>query len=140
MNESEMDKLISEIQNFLKKENPKKQEKLQKLLPVAPRHRGKTKRNVIFPVGALTLLSACAVGALTVAMVLFGYARITNAHSMSAIWTLSAAACGIFLSAMLVSSWKRLVILSRIERNTRLILASRHKTNALLEHFIQDMN
>jgi hypothetical protein len=41
---------------------------------------------------------------------------------------------------MLVSVWKRLALLSQIERNTRLILASRRKTNALLEQFVRNMS
>jgi len=38
---------------------------------------------------------------------------------------------------LLISAWKRLVLLSEIERNTRLILESKQAANALLEQYIK---
>jgi hypothetical protein len=139
MHEDYLDKLISDIQQYLKEEDKKRQAR-QRIIAVAREATQKTfhVKQPVFP-GVLTLAAACAVGSITVAIVLLGLLGPPSHDSMRVIALLSAAGCGIFFITMLVSAWKRLVLLHQIERNTRLILANKRRTNALLDEFIRNM-
>ncbi|UCD56335.1 MAG: hypothetical protein JSV16_10915 [Candidatus Hydrogenedentota bacterium] len=140
MNNDYMDELISDIQQYLRREEDEKgQEERWVSLMTQARSAVRTPLRHSFFVGVITLLSASAVGSVTVAILLLGIAGGAVHDSVGTIWLLAGGGCGIFFSAMLVSVWKRLVILTQIEENTRLILASRRKTNALLKRFIQNM-
>ncbi|RJP72600.1 MAG: hypothetical protein C4532_05905, partial [Candidatus Abyssobacteria bacterium SURF_17] len=139
MNEDYMDELISDIQQYLKEENDVKEKK--RLTTITERARTLKVRPLPRPlfIGLIILLSACAVGSITVAFLLLGLFSVPALRAVGTLWLFAGAACGIFFTSALVASWKRLVILSRIEKNTRLILASRRKTNALLEQFIRNI-
>jgi hypothetical protein len=52
---------------------------------------------------------------------------------------LATGGCGIFFSTMLVSTWKRLLLLGQIERNIRRILETKQAANELMEQYIQKM-
>ena len=88
----------------------------------------------------ITLFSACALGSLTVAILLLGIVGGPGTDTIGTIWLLIAGGCGVFFSSMLISVWKRLVVLIQIEENTRLILDSRMRTNEILERFSQNLN
>ena len=89
--------------------------------------------------GLIALLSACAVGSITVAILLFGFVGSPASYPVDVMAMLAVGGCGIFFSTMLVSVWKRLLLLQQIERNTRQILESKQRANALLEYFLQNM-
>lgn len=138
MSKDYMNKLINDIQEYLSEEE-QKERKQWHFLPTKASlvKKGPLPRPVF--IGLVTLLSACAIGSVTVAILLLGFVGTPFHGPTGTIWLLGAGGCGIFFSAMLISVWKRLALLSQIERNTRLILASRRKTNALLEEFINNM-
>lgn len=139
MNNDYMNKLINDIQQYLREEEKKERKQWHFLPTRASLVKKEPLPRPIF-IGLITLLSACAIGSITVAILLLGFVGTPLHDSTGAIWLLGAGGCGIFSSAMLVSVWKRLALLSQIERNTRLILASRRKTNALLEQFVRNMS
>jgi hypothetical protein len=139
MNKDYMNKLINDIQQYLRAEEQKERKQWHFLPTRASLVKKEPLPRPIF-IGLITLLSACAIGSITVAILLLGFVGTPLHDSTGAIWLLGAGGCGIFSSAMLVSVWKRLALLSQIERNTRLILASRRKTNALLEQFVRNMS
>ena len=139
MNKDHMDKLINDIQQFLREESEREQGEGMVLLPTDAR--SASDKPVGHPnfIRLITLLPACVVGSTTVAILLLAIAGGAARDSVGTIWLLAAGGCGIFFTAMLVSVWKRLVLLSRIEKNTRLILATRRETHELLERFIQSV-
>jgi hypothetical protein len=139
MNKDYMNKLINDIQQYLREEGQKERKQWHFLPTKASLVKKEPLPRPVF-IGLITLLSACAIGSITVAILLLGFVGTPLHDSTGAIWLLGAGGCGIFFSAMLVSVWKRLALLSQIERNTRLILASRRKTNALLEQFMRNMS
>ncbi len=139
MSKDYMNKLINDIQQYLREEEQKEREQWHFLPTRASMVKKEPLPRPIF-IGLITLLSACAIGSITVAILLLGFVGTPLRDSTGAIWLLGAGGCGIFFSAMLFSVWKRLALLSQIERNTRLILASRRKTNALLEQFMRNMS
>ena len=139
-----IDKLMSDIQEYLRDEEERSllQEEIASLgeegaseSETAPL---RSRRNILL--GAITLLSACAVGSITVAIMLLGILGRPAEGPVDAIWLFAAGGCGIFFSTMLVSSWKRLVLLDRIERNTRQILESKQAANELLEDYIRKIS
>jgi hypothetical protein len=147
-----MDKLLSDIQHYLREEQqqitPESQDDssaedmTQNESPVAPRGRKSAQKNIL--IGTITLLSACAIGSITVAIMLLGLLGVPGGmpggpHEapVSTIWLFAAGGCGIFFSAMLISSWRRLAILARIEKNTRLILESKQTANVLFEDYMR---
>lgn len=131
-----LDKLVSDIQEYLREEEQRSLLRQEVASPPKPETAPRLKRRNIV-VGAVTLLSACAVGSITVAVMLLGILGGPADSSIDTIWLFAAGGCGIFFSTMLVSSWKRLVLLSKIERNTRLILESKQAANELLEDYIR---
>jgi hypothetical protein len=137
MSEDYMDKLMNDIQQYLKEENRKKRERWPSFLSAKEPAGMKTAVPRPILVGFATLLSACAVGSITVAILLLGLVGISSSDAIGTIWLLAVAGCGIFFTTMLVSAWKRLVLLSQIEENTRQILASKLETNAILDHFMR---
>lgn len=139
-----IDKLMSDIQEYLREEEQRSflkeeittlGEEMEPETEIAPL---RTRRNILL--GAITLLSACAVGSITVAIMLLGILGRPAEGPVDAIWLFAAGGCGIFFSTMLASSWKRLVLLDRIERNTRHILASKQAANELLEDYIRKIS
>ncbi len=139
MNEDYMDKLMNDIQQYLREENRKRPlTRPGTSAPVEP-----SAKRTLVPrptiVGLITLLCACAVGTITVAILLFGFLGSPAHDANGTIWLLAVGGCGIFFTSMLVSAWKRLVLLSQIEENTRQILASKLEANALLEHLMRNM-
>lgn len=139
MSEDYIDKLISDIQEYLNEEAEKKFEGHivfpNVVAESAPKRRV---RRPIF-LGMIILLSACAIGSLTVAILLLATLGGPVRDPAGIIWLLAAGGCGIFFSAALMANWKRILILAQIEKNTRLILDTRRKTNALLEEFLQNV-
>ena len=135
MNEDYMEKLVSDIQQYLREENKDKPIGWNTLTD------SETLSQVRRPflVGLFALLSACAVGSITVAILLFGFVGSPAGSPVDIMAMLAVGACGIFFSTMLVTVWKRLLLLQQIERNTRQILESKQKANALLEYFLQNM-
>jgi hypothetical protein len=131
-----MDKLVSDIQQYLQEDAGESQEALES---VAVEEAAQLKRRLM-PVGLITLLSACAVGSLAVVILMLGLVGSPSRLSADAIWLLGIGACGIFFSAMLISAWKRLVLLAQIEHHIRLILENKRLGNALLEEVIRNMN
>ncbi len=142
-----IDKLVSDIQEYLKEEEERSllkeeivsldgdRETESEIAQLSPR------RNILL--GATTLLAACAVGSIAVAIMLLGILGGPGGSTegtLNAIWLFAAGGCGIFFSTMLVSSWKRLVLLDRIERNTRQILESKQAANELLEDYIRKIS
>jgi hypothetical protein len=132
-----MDRLVSDIQEYLKSEEQEgragQKDSLQETQPARRRFRA----NAL--IGTTTLLAACAVGSITVAIMLLGFLGGPADGSIGPIWLFAAGGCGIFFSTILISSWKRLVLLARIERNTRLILESKQAANEMLEDYIRRM-
>jgi hypothetical protein len=139
MNEDYMDKLVSDIQGYLNEEAQKKIG--DRLFFPGAMAESAPKRRIRGPnfSGLIIILSACAIGSLTVAILLLATMGGPVRDPIGIIWLLAAGGCGIFFSAALMSNWNRLIILRQIEKNTRLILATRRKTNALLEEFIQNV-
>jgi len=135
MNEDYMEKLVSDIQQYLREEDKEKQFGWNALA------NSETLSHARHPflVGLVALLSACAVGSITVAILLFGFIGGPASNPVDAMAMLAVGGCGIFFSTMLVSVWKRLLLLQQIERNTRMILESKQRANALLEYFMQNM-
>jgi hypothetical protein len=127
-----MDRLVSDIQEYLREEE--QQGHTASLHETEPARR-RFRMNAL--VGTTTLLAACAVGSITVAVMLLGILGGPAEGPINPIWLFVAAGCGIFFSTILVSSWKRLVLLARIERNTRLILESKQAANEMLEDYIR---
>jgi hypothetical protein len=126
-----MDRLVSDIQEYLREEEQQSRSTRTADTTQAPRRR---RLNAL--IGTITLLAACAVGSITVAIMLLGILGGPAEGPVNPIWLFAAGGCGIFFSTMLVSSWKRLTLLARIERNTRLILESKQAANELLEDYI----
>ncbi|MBI4831781.1 MAG: hypothetical protein HY801_09560 [Candidatus Lindowbacteria bacterium] len=139
MNDETIDRLISDIQQYLKTEEQKKKKRKLVLLAADRNEPVRKIRRQPMVVGLVTLLSACAVGSITVAMILLAALGGPASDPVRPIWLLGLAGCGIFATAMLISVWKRLNILKNIEENTRLILVARRKTNVILERFIESM-
>jgi hypothetical protein len=135
MNEDYMEKLVNDIQQYLREEDKEKQIGWNALADSDVLSHA---RHPLL-VGLITLLSACAVGSITVAILLFGFVGSPATGPVDIMAMLAVAGCGIFFSAMLVSVWKRLVLLQQIERTTRQILESKERANALLEYFLQHM-
>lgn len=133
-----MDKLVGDIQEYLRQEE--RQGHIEEDVS-PPTKTGRIpphlRRNLF--VGTITLLAACAVGSVTVAIMLLGILGGPAENSIDPIWLFAAGGCGIFFVTMLVSAWKRLVLLGQIERNTRLILESKQAANDLLEDYIRKM-
>ncbi|MBI5115439.1 hypothetical protein HZA56_03115 [Candidatus Poribacteria bacterium] len=139
MNNDYMDKLLNDIQVYLKEEDQKK--KKRRLVRLAT-EKDEPRPKIIRPpmlVSLITLLASCAVGSITVAIILLAVLGGPAHDPIRPLWLLGLAGCGIFSTTMLITVWKRLNILRNIEENTRLILAARRKTNALLERFIESM-
>ncbi len=138
MNEDYIEKLVSDIQQYLREEEEERQ-----IGPGEPSDRvvtpSKDKRRPLL-VGLMMLLSACAIGSITVAILLLGFIGNPSKNPVDIIALLAMGGCGIFFSTMLVSVWKRLLLLQQIEKNTREILESKQRANTLLEYFIQNMN
>jgi hypothetical protein len=132
-----MDRLVSDIQEYLREEEQHRSESAADSLQDTQRSPRRSRLNAL--VGAATLLAACAVGSITVAIMLLGILGGPAQGPIHPIWLFAAGGCGIFFSTMLVSSWKRLLLLARIERNTRLILESKQVANELLEDYINRM-
>jgi hypothetical protein len=140
MNKDYMNKLISDIQEYLREEDMKAKRERYLTSEPEPAPAGRLRlRRPVYSV-LITLFSACALGSITVAILLMGLVGGPRIDSVGTIWLLAAGGCGIFFSAMLISVWKRLVVLVQIERNTRQILDSRHRTNELLERLVRNMN
>lgn len=134
-----MDKLMNDIQQYLREENRKRPFRR----PSSSATAEPAAKRALIPrptiVGLITLLSACAVGSITVAILLLGFLGSSAHDAGGAIWLLAVGGCGIFFTSTLVSAWKRLVLLNQIEENTRQILASKLEANALLDHFMRNM-
>ena len=131
-----MDRLVSDIQEYLREEEQQSRSMhAADSLQETTHTRRRLRLNAL--VGTTTLLAACAVGSITVAVMLLGVLGGPTEGPIDPIWLFAAGGCGIFFSTMLVSSWKRLVLLARIERNTRLILESKQAANELLEDYIR---
>jgi hypothetical protein len=133
-----IDRLVSDIQEYLKEEEQRNlsmdmEEEISIEEPA--RAPGRLRRNAL--VGAITLLAACVVGSVTVAIMLLGILGAPEGGEVDTIWLFAAGGCGAFFSAMLISSWKRLILLGKIERNTRRILESKQAANDLLEDYIR---
>ena len=139
MNKDYMDKLISDIQQYLSEEEYGVgiDTDVAPLAAADPAPRWRLRRP--FLVGTVTLLSACAVGSITVTILLLGIVGAPGGESLNTIWMLATGGCGIFFSTMLVSTWKRLLLLGQIERNIRLILETKQAANDLMEQYIQKM-
>ncbi len=139
MNEDYMDKLMDDIQRYLREESRKRPAKRSG----SPAPVESSAKRTLLPrptlVGLLTLLSACAVGSITVAILLLGFLGSSAHDASTTIWLLAVGGCGIFFTSTMVSAWKRLVLLSQIEENTREILESKLETNALLDHLMRNM-
>jgi len=137
MSKDYIDKLVSDIQGYLREEDEKNRTEREPdiLHDLEPALSAWTRRPSL--VRLITLFSACAVGSITVAILLLGALGVPAGKSVGAIWLFAGGGCGIFFSALLISAWKRLVLLSEIERNTRLILESKQAANALLEQYIK---
>lgn len=127
-----IDRLVSDIQEYLREEADRGG--LRDETAEEPERAPRRMRRYAL-VGAITLLAACAVGSVTVAIMLLGILGAPEGDST--IWLFAAGGCGVFFSAMLISSWKRLVLLEKIERNTRHILESKQAANELLEDYIR---
>lgn len=135
MNEDYIDKLVGDIQQYLREEEKEEQQALQGL-PEAESAVSKQMLRHPLMVSIIMLLSACAVGSITVAILLLGFVSAPARNPVDTIWLLAIGGGGIFFSTMLLSVWKRLTLLGQIEKNTRLILESKQKANLLLEHYI----
>ena len=135
-----MDELISDIQGYLREETQRKLGERMGLPATAAISLPKRRAAGPIFLGMIMLLSACAVGSLTVAILLLAAMGGPVHEPARIIWLLAAGGCGIFFSTALVSSWKRLIILRQIEKNTRLILVTRRETNTLLEEFIRNVD
>ena len=139
MNEDYIDKLVSDIQQYLREEEKEEQLALEGL-PEAETAVSKKMRQHPVIVGLLMLLSACAVGSITVAILLLGFVSAPATSPAATIWLLAIGGCGIFFTTMLLSAWKRLTLLGQIEKNTSLIMESKQRTNLLLEHYISKID
>lgn len=137
MNQDYMERLVSDIQEYLKSEEQQGRSGHKDSPHETESARRRFRPNTL--VGTTTLLAACAVGSITVAIMLLGILGGPADEPVSAIWLFVAGGCGVFFSTMLISSWKRLVLLARIERNTRLILQSKQAANEMLEDYIRRM-
>ncbi len=137
MNEDYIDRLVGDIQEYLREEDEKSRLALggSQASDAEPTTRKLLRRPSL--AGSITFLSACAVGSITVAILLLGVVGVPSENSISTIWLFAAGGCGIFFSAMLISVWRRLLLLGEIEKNTRLILESKQTANALLEQYIK---
>ncbi len=136
MSEDYIDKLVDDIQEYLREEEERSltaQEPTPRHIsePAATRRSGRPSL-----IGLMTLMSASAVGSITIAILLLGIIGVPSGNPVEIIWLFAAGGCGIFFSTMLVSAWKRLILLGKIEKNTRLILESKQAANALLEQYI----
>ena len=138
MSEDYINKLISDIQEYLSEEAQRKFEGRVIFPNVVEESAPKARIRRPMFLGMIILLSACAIGSLTVAILLLAILGGPLRDPVGIIWLLAAGGCGIFFSVALMANWNRLLILRQIEKNTRLILATRRKTNALLEEFIQN--
>ena len=136
MSSDHIEKLVSDIQEYLMEEERRSQLRgeIDSLLNGEPT-RAPSRQNIF--VRTLTLISACIVGSITVAVLLLATLGGHAGSPSDQIWLFAAGGCGIFFTTMLVTSWKRLEILNRIERNTRLILESKQVANELLEDYIR---
>ncbi len=131
-----IDRLVSDIQEYLREENQRSHSMNSEASPgEAARAPGRLRRNAL--IGAITLLAACSVGSVTVAIMLLGILGAPEGGEIDTIWLFAAGGCGVFFTAMLISSWKRLQLLEKIERNTRRILESKQAANDLLEDYIR---
>lgn len=138
MNEDYIEKLVSDIQQYLREEEEGRQIAPHEPSDIAvPPSKGKRHRILV---GLMMLLSACAIGSITVAILLLGLIGNATKNPIDIMALLAMGGCGIFFSTMLVSVWKRLLLLQQIEKNTRQILESKQRANALLEYFVQNMN
>ncbi|RJP19765.1 MAG: hypothetical protein C4520_12445 [Candidatus Abyssobacteria bacterium SURF_5] len=136
--DNNIDRLIQDIQQYLRDEAKKKQDNREPevappLLPAALSIDLKSLpvRSTYFEL--MLLMSACAVGLLTVAILLVGLLGGQAQTVIGAMTLLAIGGCGIFLTAVLISLSKRLALLSQIEQHTRLMLAVKLQVNALLE-------
>jgi hypothetical protein len=136
MNEDYIEKLVSDIQHFLQEEDKHKGVEWE-----SEHHAEASPEYLRKPllIGLIMILSACAVGSITVVILLLGLVGTASSGPVDVTAMLAVGGCGIFFCAMLVSVWKRLELLRHIEKNTRLILESKQRANALLEYFIQNM-
>jgi len=137
MSEDYIDKLVGDIQEYLREEEERSRTAqeptpLHISEPAATRRLGRPSL-----IGLMTLMSASAVGSITIAILLLGIVGVPSGNPVEIIWLFAAGGCGIFFSTMLVSAWKRLILLGKIEKNTRLILESKQAANALLEQYIK---
>ncbi len=131
-----IDRLVSDIQEYLREEGQRSPSMNSEAFPEEPvRAPGRLRRNAL--IGAITLFAACSVGSATVAIMLLGILGAPEGGEVETIWLFAAGGCGVFFSAMLISSWKRLELLGKIERNTRHILESKQAANDLLEDYIR---
>lgn len=137
MNRDYIEKLVSDIQQYLNEEEQEEQVEQQPSAEAESTAKSRARRTIM--VGVIVLLSACAVGSITVAILLLGIVGSPLHNPVDTILLLTVGGCGLFFATMLVSVWKRLLILQRIEENTRLILESKQRANELLEHYIRSM-
>ena len=137
MSEDYIDKLVDDIQEYLREE----EERSLTAQEPTPRHISESAatRRPGRPslIGLMTLMSASAVGSITIAILLLGIIGVPSGNPVEIIWLFAAGGCGVFFSTMLVSAWKRLILLGKIEKNTRLIFESKQAANALLEQYIK---
>jgi hypothetical protein len=136
MDREHIDKLINDIQQYLKDEDQKKEIKKTFQPPPAP----EMKRSISFPrsiiLELVLLLSATTTAILTITILALGIFGGKSTAVAGTMTLLAIGGCGIFFTAILISVWKRISLLTQIEENTRLILASKLETNVLLERLM----
>jgi hypothetical protein len=138
MDRDHMDKLIHDIQQYLRDEDSKKQPVTSEPLSTSE-DSTTTHAKPSFSRAAtemILLISACTTALLTVAIILIGLIDGEARAATGTMTLLIIGGCGMFFSIVLISIWKRLVLLGQIEENTRLILASKLEANAILERLI----
>lgn len=136
MDREYIDKLISDIQQYLKEEDQKKEIKETLEPPPTPA----TEKSISFPksmvLELVLLLSAITTAVLTITILALGIFGGKSTAVAGTMTLLAVGGCGIFFTAILISVWKRISLLTQIEENTRLILASKLETNMLLERLM----
>lgn len=139
MDREYMDRLMQDIQQYLRDEATKKQVTKHASAP-APENAAiaslKTPLPKAIHMELMLLISACATGFLTLGILLLGLYGAKSEAVVGIMTLLSIGGCGIFFTAVLVSIWKRLIVLRQIEENTRLILVTKLEANAMLERLM----
>jgi uncharacterized membrane protein YccC len=135
MEPDHIDRLIKDIQQYLRQEDQKKQAEKNTQPPPLPssiEQKARPAAHLEF----MLLISACTTAVLTITILLLGVLSGKSEAVSGTIMLLAAGGCGIFFTAVLISIWKRLVLLNQIEENTRQILASKLEVNVLLERLM----